>query len=133
MFWVAHIAWADPQSNYLLHCGGCHLESGEGTRPDVPDLRRDLDWLASSSAGRSYLTRVPGASQVPLSDAKLAEIYNWMFEVFYPEATNIRSFSADEIAGTRHLPLYNPLEARKALLQKHMAQQHLAQQHLGPR
>ena len=110
------VAFADPQSNYLLHCGGCHLENGEGTLPEVPDLRHDLDWLAQTPEGRSYLTRVPGASQVPLSDEKLAEIYNWMFEVFYPPGSNIPAFSGEEISRTRGQPLYDPLRARQALL-----------------
>jgi hypothetical protein len=108
-------AQADPQANYLLHCGGCHLENGEGTLPEVPDLRRDLDWLAKSAEGRSYLTRVPGASQVPLSDDKLAEVFNWMFEVFYARDADITPFTGREISLTRSLPLYDPLAAREAL------------------
>ncbi|MFK8043573.1 c-type cytochrome [Congregibacter sp.] len=111
-----NLVQADPQANYLLHCGGCHLENGEGTLPEVPDLRHDLDWLAQTAEGRSYLTRVPGASQVPLSDQKLADIYNWMFDVFYPPHSNIPPFSGEEIARTRGLPLWDPLSARKALL-----------------
>jgi cytochrome c553 len=111
-------AQADPQANYLLHCGGCHLENGEGTLPEVPDLRRDLDWLAATPEGRSYLTRVPGASQVPLSDDKLADIFNWMFEFFYPADAAIQPFSGEEISRTRGLPLYDPLKARERLLQQ---------------
>ena len=106
---------ADARSDYLLHCGGCHLENGSGNPPEVPDLRRDLDWLAQSDAGRSYLTRVPGASQVPVSDARLAEIFNWIFDTFYPEAAPIKPFSGTEVAATRHLPLYDPLAERREL------------------
>lgn len=106
---------ADARSDYLLHCGGCHLENGSGNPPEVPDLRRDLDWLARSNAGRSYLTRVPGASQVPVSDARLAEIFNWIFDTFYPDAATIKPFSDTEIAATRHLPLYDPLAERREL------------------
>ena len=106
---------ADAGVDYLLHCGGCHLEDGSGNPPEVPDLRQDLDWLAQSPAGRSYLTRVPGASQVPVSDARLAGVFNWMFETFYPDAPEIKPFSGAEIAETRRLPLYDPLAARRAL------------------
>ncbi|MDP5069472.1 MAG: hypothetical protein NWQ45_01100 [Congregibacter sp.] len=114
-------AHAGPQANYLLHCGGCHLENGEGTLPEVPDLRQDLDWLAQTAKGRSYLTRVPGASQVPLSDEKLAEVFNWMFEVFYPADPVIPVFSGEEISRTRGLPLWDPLRARQELLDERTA------------
>ncbi|MFK7830335.1 MAG: cytochrome c [Congregibacter sp.] len=111
-------AQATPRSDYLLHCGGCHLENGQGTPPEVPDLRQDLDWLAASAAGRSYLTRVPGASQVPLSDQRLAGIYNWIFSVYYPLQTDIALFSAEEITATRSLPLHDPLSARNVLVKQ---------------
>lgn len=110
---------ADPRSDYLLHCGGCHLEHGGGDPPEIPDLRRDLDWLAASAEGRSYLTRVPGASQVPISDARLAEVFNWIFEHFYAPDTVVRPFTANEVSRTRQLPLYNPLKARAELTVEH--------------
>lgn len=112
---LSSLASADPRANYLLHCGGCHLENGEGTLPEVPDLRHDLDWLAQTAEGRSYLTRVPGASQVPLSDEKLAEVFNWIFDTFYPPESVIPPFSGEEISHTRGLPLWDPLSAREAL------------------
>ncbi len=114
VFIVTH-AHASPRSNYLLHCGGCHLENGGGTPPEVPDLRVDLDWIASSPEGRSYLTRVPGASQVPLSDEKLAEVLNWIFETYYPGRDDIRPFTGAEIARTRPQPLWDPIGARREL------------------
>ena len=109
-------AQAGARSDYLLHCGGCHLESGAGNPPEVPDLRRDIDWLAGSVEGRSYLTRVPGASQVPISDARLAAVFNWILDSYYPDSAGVRRFTGDEIGRTRGLPLYDPLAARAALV-----------------
>ncbi len=113
-------AHSDALSDYLLHCGGCHLENGSGNPPEVPDLRKDIDWLASSEAGRSYLTRVPGASQVPISHERLAAIFNWMLETYYP-GSSVEPFAADEIAATRSLPLYDPLKTRRELTREHLA------------
>jgi mono/diheme cytochrome c family protein len=107
-------------SDYLLHCGGCHLENGSGNPPEVPDLRRDIDWLAGTAEGRSYLTRVPGASQVPISDARLAAVFNWIFETYYP-AVGVEPFTAAEVAQTRALPLYDPLKARRELTRERLA------------
>ena len=109
-------ALAGGRSDYLLHCGGCHLENGAGNPPEVPDLRVDIDWLAGSPEGRSYLTRVPGASQVPISDKRLAAVFNWIFVTYYPDSA-LAPFDAREIARTRKLPLFDPLKARSELTQ----------------
>lgn len=111
---LASPAAADSRFDYLLHCGGCHLEDGSGDPPEVPDLRENLDWIAASAEGRSYLTRVPGASQVPISDAALAEVMNWIFETFYP-GENIKPYTGEEVATTRRIPLWDPLKARAEL------------------
>ena len=115
-------AVASPRSDYLLHCGGCHLEDGSGTPPEVPDLRKDIDWLAKSPEGRSYLTRVPGASQVPISDARLAAVFNWILETYYPDRDDVPRFSAAEIGETRLVPLYDPLKLREVLTAERLSQ-----------
>ena len=107
---------ADSRFDYLLHCGGCHLEDGSGDPPEVPNLRVDIDWLAATPDGRSYLTRVPGASQTPLSDARLAGVLNWILETYYP-GQDFAAFTAAEVASTRRIPLYDPLRAREDLRQ----------------
>ena len=116
---AANASWSSPRSDYLLHCGGCHLENGAGTPPEVPDLRQNLDWLAATPKGRSYLTRVPGASQVPISDARLAAVFNWILSTYYPGRDDIVPYTAAEVGRTRSLPLYDPLKARAELTVKH--------------
>lgn len=109
---------ADPEFDYLLHCGGCHLEDGSGDPPIIPDLRKDLDYLSSIPAGRAYITQVPGASQAPLGDAALAEVLNWMFERFYP-TKQLQLYRADEISGYRGTILMDPLKVRATLISQH--------------
>jgi len=109
---------ADPEFNYLLHCGGCHLENGGGDPPIIPDLRKDLDYLSLIPAGRAYIVQVPGSSQAPLNDAELAEVLNWMFERFYPTA-ELQHYSADEIAGYRGVIMMDPLKIRATLISQH--------------
>ena len=65
-------AAADPRSDYLMHCAGCHLVDANGVPPLVPSLAGPLGRIAASPAGRDYIARVPGAAQAPLSDAELA-------------------------------------------------------------
>ena len=106
---------ADPEFDYLLHCGGCHLEDGAGDPPMIPDLRQNLDYLSSFPEGRAYIAQVPGSSQAPLNDRALAEVLNWMFERFYPSKP-LRLYSPEEITGYRGTTLMDPLKVRATLM-----------------
>lgn len=114
---VSMAAAADARTSYLLHCGGCHLEDGSSNPPDVPDLRLTLGHFASFPAGRSYLVRVPGAAQAPISDAALADVINWMLANFELQQTDVAPFTEQEIAAYRNIPLYDPLSLRLSLLE----------------
>jgi cytochrome c553 len=58
----ASMVGADPRSDYLMHCAGCHLADGSGLPPEVPSLAGPLGRIVSSPAGRDYVARVPGAA-----------------------------------------------------------------------
>ncbi len=113
----AAFAVADPRVNYLLHCSGCHLPNGESAPPDVPSLRDHLGEIASSSAGRDYLARVPGAAQTPLSDSELAEVLNWMLLEFNAQSLpeSFVPLTASEVAESRQNVLADPEGYRKQL------------------
>lgn len=111
-------AVADARSDYLLHCSGCHLENGSSSPPDVPDLRETLGFLSSFAAGRAYLVKVPGVSQAPLSDAKLAEVMNWMLNNYQLKQPSGAFFTEKDIAAHRGKPLYDPGVLRASLLEK---------------
>lgn len=63
---------------------------------------------------RSYLLRVPGASQAPLSDADLAAVMNWVLEEFNSETLpkNFRPLTEAEVSQARKNPLADPLKYR---------------------
>jgi len=109
---------ADPATDYLLHCRGCHGPAGGGTPPDVPDLRGAIGQFTSTPAGREYLIRVPGVSQAELSDARIATLLTWLVQ--YYDAANIPAgfepFSAAEVRKHRRPPLSDPAATRAALL-----------------
>lgn len=109
-------AAADPRSDYLLHCAGCHLENGRGSPPDIPDMRETLGFLSKFAEGRSYLVRVPGAAQAPISDAALAEVMNWMLTNYPLKEEGGALYTEEEVTANRHIPLYDPEALRKTLL-----------------
>ena len=107
---------ATPQFNYLLHCGGCHIEDGSGMGDIVPDLNEDLGYFASFKEGRSYLVRVPGAAHSPLSDADLAEVMNWMLRTF-AAADDPTPYSEAEVTANRRVRMNDVHAVRKQLLE----------------
>lgn len=116
--WASPMASAQtPQFNYLLHCGGCHIEDGSGMADVVPDLNEDLGYFASFPEGRSYLMRVPGAAHSPLSDGDLAKVLNWMLRTF-AAADAPAPFTEAEVSEHRRNRLDDVLKARKQLLEQ---------------
>lgn len=107
---------ASPQYDYLLHCSGCHLENGGGSPPIVPDLRGTMAYLAGFDEGRSYMLRVPGASQAPVSDKQLSDIMNWMLKRYAPESPEVKAFDEAEVSESRATPLLNAGALRERLL-----------------
>lgn len=105
---------ASPRINYLLHCSGCHGTGGAGAPPNVPTLHEELGSMLSVPQMRSYLVRVPGASQAPLSDADLADVINWILEEFNADTLpeNFRLLTRAEVSEARSKPLADPLKYR---------------------
>jgi len=117
LFALAPAAGADPRSDYLMHCAGCHLADASGLPPDVPSLAGPLGRIVSSPAGRDYVARVPGAAQAPLSDDELAAVLNWLL-VEFNRATlpaDFRPLRAAEVARSRARVLADPVKLRNEL------------------
>jgi mono/diheme cytochrome c family protein len=98
--------------DYVLSCAGCHKLDGTGSAR-VPTLHGTAR-LLERTGGRDYLLRVPGASQAPLSDARLAALLNWVLAEF-GGAAPVPPFTAEEVAAARATPLRDPQQARAAL------------------
>ncbi len=96
--------------DYLLHCGGCHLADGTGAPPNVPTLM-GLEEIISSPIGRDYVARVPGASQVPISDQALADVFNWIL-VTTTDA-DFEPLTAEEVGASRLRVLADPVGYRQ--------------------
>jgi hypothetical protein len=111
-------ARADPHVDYMLQCQGCHLADGSGAPGTVPHLNGFVGRFLSVPGGREYLIRVPGASQSPLDDARLAAVLNWMLREFDPGAlpADFVPFDAREVARVRRPPLSDVEGVRARLL-----------------
>ena len=105
---------ASPRINYLLYCTGCHAADGAGKPPNVPSLRDELGRMISVPEMRSYLVRIPGASQAPISDADLTDIINWLLHEFNSNTlpANFEEYTIDEVSNARRNILADPLRYR---------------------
>jgi mono/diheme cytochrome c family protein len=114
---IAVTASADPRSDYLLHCAGCHLADGRGVPGLVPALAGPLGRIASTPEGRDYLARVPGAAQAPISDEALAAVFNWLLLEFNRDTLqrDFQPLRGSEIARSRARVLADPLKLRSEL------------------
>ena len=113
-------AAADPHVDYMLQCQGCHLHDGGGTPGAVPPLAGSVGRFLAVPGGREFLVRVPGSSQSPLDDARLAAVLNWILVRFDPQAlpADFSPFSAEEVARIRRPPLTDVEGERRRLLSR---------------
>jgi len=108
---------ADPRSDYLMHCAGCHLADASGKPPYVPSLAGPLGRMVASPEGRDYLARVPGAAQAPSSDAALAAVLNWLLLEFNGDTLprGFQPLRGADVAKSRARVLADPVKRRSEL------------------
>ena len=117
---VSAIALANPAQDYALQCMGCHGATAEGVPGKVPGLAHTLVQFMRSAAGRSYVLRVPGASNSMLTDAQLAEVLNWIAGHFGGDqpAALVSPFTAQEVAAIRHTPMASVQATRREVVKQ---------------
>ena len=92
------------RQSYLLHCAGCHLPEGGGSKVnDVPSLHDIPGHFASIPEGRAFLTQVPGIAYSPLNNDEVAEVLNWVLLNFSQNTlgTAFQPFTPAEVARLR--------------------------------
>ena len=106
------------QTNYTLHCEGCHLADGSASPGKVPALAGSVAQFLRAPEGRAYLVRVPGVANAQLDDAELASLLDWALRRF--DAANLPAdfvpYTADEVHRLRADPLIAVTPARRRLL-----------------
>lgn len=109
---------ASPKSDYMIHCMGCHKLDGQGLPPQVPAFDSSLGDIVGKAGGRAYLIQVPGASQSPLNNKKLAAVLSWLLKEFVTDSLpeNFADIRTGEVDQHRATVLKNPAIVREKLL-----------------
>ena len=112
-------ASADPRTDYILNCQGCHAADGGGATATVPDFRGQLGKFVRVAGGREYLVRVPGSSQSELNDTRLAALLNWMLHEFSASQlpASFVPYTGVEIERIRRPPLIEVAATRRQLIE----------------
>ncbi len=110
---------ADPRTDYLLYCRGCHLPDGTGVPPEVPTLVNDIGNIVAIPGGREYIIRVPGVSQTAMNNDEVAAVLNWVLSEFNADTTpeNFAPYTSEEVGEARQKVLVDPLKYRASLLE----------------
>ena len=93
-----------PETNFVLHCQGCHGADGVGGVPDeVPPLAGSVGYFVRVPGGREYLAQVPGAANAPVSNAELAALLNFMLRQYSAAEAgdDFEPYTAQEITRIR--------------------------------
>ncbi|MEE4283880.1 MAG: hypothetical protein V2I41_18220 [Pseudomonadales bacterium] len=104
--------------DYRMNCEGCHAVAGVGVEPHVPALKDNLVPFLHTSLGREYLIRVPGVRQVSISDARIANLLNYVVFTLsdIEEVHRVQPFSEAEVAAHRkHAYLDVPAARQRAI------------------
>lgn len=107
-----------PETNYTLHCQGCHLADGTASADKVPALAGSVARFLGAAEGRAFLVRVPGVANAQLADADLAALLDWTLRRF--DAANLPAefvpYTAEEVRRLRAEPLVDVARERRRLL-----------------
>jgi hypothetical protein len=111
---AARAARADPPTDYMLYCRGCHGPDGSGAPGAAPSFRGHVAKFLAVPGGREYLIRVPGTAQSELDDARTAALLNWIVHEFSSAEVpaDFRPYDAEEVARHRHAPLIDVYAVR---------------------
>jgi cytochrome c553 len=70
-------------TNYILRCAGCHGFEGGGTpEGGIPDFPNSVGYIAGTELGRTYMMHVPGVVGSSLNNAEIAEVMNYVLDVW---------------------------------------------------
>ena len=121
---VSSVATADDKAysnqgriDFLLHCSGCHAQDGRGLEnKGIPALKDQVGYFLRTDSGRAYVMQIPGLLSAGMSDARAADVTNYILarfagaslpENFIPytaeEAKRYRESRPADIPGKRKL------------------------------
>ena len=100
--------------NWTMKCQGCHQADASGMG-GTPNMVGSVARFMHSKQGRAYLGRVPGVAFVDLPEQEVAELLNWMVQVFDGQhmPKNFVPYSAGEVKNLKQRPLISAAPSKR--------------------
>ncbi|WMD18315.1 hypothetical protein RAS12_16875 [Achromobacter seleniivolatilans] len=114
-----------PAQDYANNCQGCHGAKGVSVA-EFPALANRIGYFPRIPEGRDYLIQVPNVALSQLSSARLAELMNWMLQM-YSAAQLPRSFEPYTAAEVDRLRIsrIDPVAERERIIVLLIERDHL--------
>lgn len=93
-----------PETLFMLHCSGCHLPDGTGSKiGGIPPFPGIVGKHLHHPEGRRYLANVPGVINSGLGDDDTARLLNWILDTWGARnrPKNAAAFTGEEIGRLR--------------------------------
>jgi len=107
------------ETNYMLQCQGCHKATGTGSEGSTPSLTDHGIEMLLTERGRQYYVSVPGSSQSPLSDRRLADVLNYITTTIleaHKKNREVPLFDTSEVAKYRNIKMKDVAKERASIV-----------------
>lgn len=106
----ARAAGESPPLAYQLHCTGCHLQDGSGSKfARIPPLPGIAGHLLKHEKGRVYLVNVPGVVNAGLPDDETAGLLNYVLATWGANELpkDFQPFTGEEVRKLRQVKVHD--------------------------
>lgn len=104
------------RADYILRCSGCHGLNGNGTvEGGIPAFPNSVSHIAGIDIGRTYILHVPGVISTDMTDARIADVLNYIVDKWGDGDTH---FSAGEVTRRRAIPVGDVVALRRKVVEE---------------
>ena len=106
-------------TNYILRCAGCHGFEGGGTpEGGIPAFPDSVGYIAGTELGRTYMMHVPGVVGASLNNGEIAEVMNYVLDVWGETGNGDPAayFTEEEVTRRRAEPVPDVVAYRRLVV-----------------
>lgn len=105
--------------SYILKCAGCHAMDGTGsTSGGIPPLQL-INAFTSDTKGRTYLMHVPGVVSSGLNSTEIAEVMNYIVELWGDKTADYTPFTKEEVNQLRAKDIADVVSYRREIAEQY--------------
>lgn len=116
---LAEPARYNAANSYILKCAGCHAMDGTGSAAGgIPPLQL-INAFTSDTKGRTYLMHVPGVASSGLNSTEIAEVMNYIVELWGDKTADYTPFTKEEVNQLRAIDIADVVSYRREIAEQY--------------